>query len=160
MTIPRFRCLYLCTLPSTLVDCLCLLSYLLLIAPVLLVDPRQCRQPMLLGLRIHPNCTTIPPYLRLLMFDIRQRPLTRNSVFVSENEDVRVLAEEAVNVFEGSVRCFWIEEVDDWHERGVEEGPNYVEFPVQRLDTDGGDLDDCFGWSVLVLKREMFVSYP
>ena len=33
-------------------------------------------------------------------------------------------------------------QIDDWYKGGVEDGPDDVEFPLQRLDADGSDLDN------------------
>lgn len=54
-----------------------------------------------------------------------------------------VFAEEPVDVLEGAVGGFGIEEVDDGYEGSVKDDPDDVEFPAQGLDADGGDFDDC-----------------
>lgn len=66
-----------------------------------------------------------------------------NSILVSEDEDIMILAEETVHVLEGAVRSLWVEEVDDGEEGSVEDDPDDVEFPAEGLDTDGGNFDDC-----------------
>lgn len=42
-----------------------------------------------------------------------------------------VLSEETINVFQGPVGRLGVEEVDDWYKRKVEDGPDYVELPLQ-----------------------------
>lgn len=74
--------------PNQDLDLLKLLNPLLLITSLPLIHPRQSRQPMLLRIGIHTNRTTIPPHLCLLMLDIRQRPLTRDGIFIRKDEDI------------------------------------------------------------------------
>ena len=102
------------------------------------------------------------------MLDVRQGPLGRDGIFVGENEDLRfgvsglvreifvrepyvfVLAEHAVDVFESAVGGLGEEEVDNGDEGGVEDGPDDVEFPVERLDSWGkGWLVDRSAGSIL-----------
>ena len=85
---------------------------------------------------------SVVTYLSLFALDVSKRTLGRDSIFIPEDQDVLVVSEETVNIFESAVRGFGVEEVDDWDERGVEDGPNDVEFPVEGLNADGGDFND------------------
>ena len=85
---------------------------------------------------------SVVAYLSLFTLDVSKRTLGRDSIFVPEDQDVLVVSEETVNVFQGAVRGFGIEKVDDWNERGVEDGPNDIEFPLEGLDADRGDFND------------------
>ena len=76
------------------------------------------------------------------MLDVSKRTLGRDSIFIPEDQNVLVVAEETINVFEGAIRSFGVEEVDDWDERGVEDGPNNIKFPMEGLNADRGDLND------------------
>ena len=82
-------------------------------------------------------------YLSLFTLDVSKRTLGRDSIFVPEDQDVLVVSEETVNIFQGAVRGFGIEKVDDWNERGVEDGPNDIEFPLEGLNANRGDFNDC-----------------
>ena len=81
-------------------------------------------------------------YLSLFMLDVSKRTLGRDSIFIFVDQDVLVVSEETVNIFEGAIRGFGVEEVDDWDEGGVEDGPNDIEFPLEGLNADGGDFND------------------
>ena len=85
---------------------------------------------------------SVVAYLSLFTLDVSKRTLGRDSIFIPEDQDVLVVTEETVNIFQGAVRGFGVEEVDDWDERGVEDGPNDVEFPVKALNADRGDFND------------------
>ncbi len=65
------------------------------------------------------------------MLDISKRTLGRDSIFVLEDQDILVVSEETVNIFEGAIRGFRIEKVDDWDEGGVEDGPNDIKLPME-----------------------------
>ena len=78
----------------------------------------------------------------LLGLEVLLRARGRGGVGVPVDEDVVVLAEEAVDVLERAVGRLGVEEVDDGHEREVEDGPDDVEAPVDAGDADGRDLDD------------------
>ena len=54
-----------------------------------------------------------------------------------------VLTEETVNVLEGAVGGFGVKEVDNGHEGSVENRPNDIKLPLQGLNPDRGDFDDC-----------------
>jgi hypothetical protein len=60
---------------------------------------------------------------------------------VFEHEDIVMIHEVSVDVFEGTACCLWIEEIHEWHERSVEHGPDDVELPTKRADTYGSDLN-------------------
>lgn len=77
------------------------------------------------------------------MFDIGCGPARCDCVFVSEYQDALVVAEESVDVFETSLGCFGIEEINHWHKGEVENGPDDVEFPVQTLNPYWRYLDHC-----------------
>jgi hypothetical protein len=63
-----------------------------------------------------------------------------DGVLVAEDENVVVLTEQTVDILESSTGCLWVEEVDDWNEGGVEDGPDDVELPLEVLNTDWSDL--------------------
>lgn len=109
--------------------------------PALLVRLGHTRQPLLHRLRIRIDDATVPPYLVLVMLHVLQRPLLADGVLVPEHQDGRIIPEQAVNVLERAVGRFRVEEIDNGHERGVENGPDDVEFPLQGLDADGCDFD-------------------
>ena len=81
-------------------------------------------------------------YLSLFTLDVSKRTLGRDGIFIPEDQDVLVVTEETVNIFQGAVRGFGVEEVDDWNERGVEDGPNNIKLPMEGLNADGGDFDN------------------
>jgi diphthamide synthase (EF-2-diphthine--ammonia ligase) len=60
---------------------------------------------------------------------------------ISEHEDVVMLHEVSVDIFQRSACCLGIEQVDEWYESTVENGPDDVELPTERADTDWGDFD-------------------
>lgn len=119
-------------------------SHLLLVSrpPAFLIRPGHTRQPLLHHLRIRRHDTTIPPDLILLMLHILPRPLLTNGIFIPAHNNLIILAEKAIDILERPARRLRVEEVDDGHERRVEDGPDDVEFPLQRLDADGRDLHD------------------
>ena len=74
-----------------------------------------------------------------------------------------ILAEHAIDVFEGAVCSFRVEEVDGGDEGEVEDGPDDVEFPVEALDAYGCDFDDYTILSailVLLPTPLIFLAYP
>ena len=78
------------------------------------------------------------------MLDVTPRSLWANGFFVPAYNDTMVLTEEAVDILEGAVGGFRVKEVDYWHERGVEYSPDDVESPLESLNTDRSDLDNCW----------------
>ena len=93
------------------------------------------------------------------MLDVCGGSFACDGVLISEDQDTLILAEQAVNVFEFAVGCFGVEsdsmvslslrgngglglQIDDGDERSIEDGPDDVEFPVQGLDANGGNLND------------------
>ena len=78
------------------------------------------------------------------MLDVTPRSLRADGLFIPAHDDAVVFAEEAIDIFESAVGGLRVEEVDYGDEGGVEDSPDDVEFPVEGLDTDGGDFDD---WS-------------
>ena len=76
------------------------------------------------------------------MLDISKRTLGRDSIFVLEDQDILVVSEETVNIFEGAVRGFRVEKIDDWDEGGVEDGPDDIKLPMEGLNADGGDFNN------------------
>lgn len=85
---------------------------------------------------------TVASYLGLFMLDVGKRTLGRDRVFILEDEDVPVVTEETVNIFEGAIRGFGVEKVDYWDEGGIEDGPNNIELPLKGLDADGSDFNN------------------
>ena len=81
-------------------------------------------------------------YLSLFMLDVGQRTLGRDSIFIPEDQDVLVVSEETVNIFEGAVRGFRVEEVDNRDKGGVEDGPDDIKLPMEGLNADGGNFND------------------
>ena len=61
--------------------------------------------------------------------------------FVLEHEDVVVLHEVSIDVFQGPASGLWVEQVDERHKSAVEYGPDDVELPVEGADADWGDFD-------------------
>lgn len=51
-------------------------------------------------------------------------------------------AEVFVDVFECAAGGFGEEEIYDWYEAEVEDGPDDVEAPAESADSDGGDFYD------------------
>lgn len=86
--------------------------------------------------------TVYHPKLVLFCLLVSQWPLCANSIWVVENEDVVVLAEQTIDIFERAVRSLRVEEVDDGHKRRVKDRPNDVKLPLQRSDTDRGDFNN------------------
>ena len=60
---------------------------------------------------------------------------------VFEHEDVVVLHEISVDVFQRSARGLRVEQVDERYKCAVKHGPDDVEFPVERINADGSDFD-------------------
>lgn len=54
-------------------------------------------------------------------------------------------AEVFVDVFECATGGFGEEEIYDWYEAEVEDGPDDVEAPAESADSDGGDFYDLWG---------------
>jgi hypothetical protein len=53
---------------------------------------------------------------------------------------------------QGSSGCFGVEEVDAGDKGEIQDSPDDVEFPVEVLDPDGGDLNDlCTSVSTQIL---------
>lgn len=113
--------------------------------PTLLVRSRQTLQSVPHRPVADPDGAAVPPHLALIMLFVGGRPLRRNGIGVFEDEDILVLAEEAVEVFEAAAGRFGIEEVDGGYKGEVEDGPDDVEPPMERLDTNRGDLNNCCG---------------
>ena len=74
---------------------------------------------------------SVAAYLSLFMLNVSKRTLRRDSIFILEDEDVLVVTEETVNIFEGAIRGFGVEKVNDWDEGGVEDGPDNIELPLE-----------------------------
>lgn len=117
-------------------------NFLIMPPSLLLIRLGHTRQPLLHRLRIGADNATIPPHLILIMFHILQRPLLANGVLIPKHEDFRIIPEQPIDILERAVGRFRVEEIDDGHERGVEDGPDDVEFPLQGLDADGCDFDN------------------
>ena len=85
---------------------------------------------------------SVDAYLSLFMLNVSKRTLGRDSIFILENEDVLVISEEAVNIFEGAIRGLGVEKVDDWNEGGVEDSPYNIKLPLEGLNADGGNFNN------------------
>ena len=60
---------------------------------------------------------------------------------ISEHEDIVVLHEISVDVFQRPACSFWVEQVYERHKCAVEHCPDDVELPVERIDADWCDFD-------------------
>lgn len=70
---------------------------------------------------------------------------------VLEHKDVIVIHEVFVDILKRTASCFRIEQIHEWHEGPVEDGPDDVEFPAESSDADGSDFDDDeVAWSIVV----------
>ena len=54
-----------------------------------------------------------------------------------------IVAKHAIDVFEGTIGGFGVEKVDNGDEGGVENCPDDVEFPLQALNANWRDFDNC-----------------
>ena len=58
--------------------------------------------------------------------------------------------EVSVDILERAACCFGIEEVHEWHECSVKDGPDDVELPTEGADTDRCNFnDDEITWTAL-----------
>lgn len=92
--------------------------------------------------RIH---TTPPAHLTIFLFNIPQWSRRLRSLFILVHQNIlstRVRAEVFVDVFECAAGGFGEEEIYDWYEAEVEDGPDDVEAPAESADSDGGDFYD------------------
>lgn len=64
------------------------------------------------------------------------------SYLVSEHENIRMIHEILVDVFQRASGRLRIEEVNERHERAVEYCPDNVELPAEISDADGSDFHD------------------
>jgi len=73
----------------------------------------------------------------------QQRPsrAKRLSYLVFEDKNVLILHEVAIDVFQGAISCFWVEEVYQRHERSIKGQPYNVELPMQGFDPYRGNLN-------------------
>jgi hypothetical protein len=92
--------------------------------------------------------TAVTAYLALLVLDVLSGTLRRccdlgvlsaNGIvladdqmtyLVLEHEDIVMLHEVPVDILESATCGLWIEEIYEWHEGSVEDGPDDVEFPA------------------------------
>jgi hypothetical protein len=58
------------------------------------------------------------------------------------SQSTLALPEDVVDFLEGTVGGFWVEEVDDREDEGVDYGENYVGFVADGAESDRGDHDD------------------
>lgn len=79
---------------------------------------------------------------KLVLLNVLEWPDAARGIGVLVHEDVVVLAEVAVEIFEGAVGGLWIEEIHNRDEAEIQHCPNDVELPAQGLDTGGGDFDN------------------
>ena len=75
----------------------------------LLIRKIHLGQPAPHSLRVRAYNTTVPSNLALLVLDVRGWALACDGVFISEDEDVLVLAEQAVDVLEFAIGGFGVE---------------------------------------------------
>jgi hypothetical protein len=132
---------------------------LLLLLLALLVDrhaisvPRHCHRCS--------SCvdTAVATYLVFFILNVLERSLRRccnlrglsaaedglvkNRIthLVFEHKDIVMIHKVFVNILKSPACCLWIEEVNEWHECSVEHSPDDVEFPTERADTNGRDLN-------------------
>lgn len=78
----------------------------------------------------------------LLLLNVLRGPFAANDILVAEHQQWWVIAVVCIEVFESSVCCLRIEEVDCWDEHQIEYGPNDVEVPTEILDTNRGDFNN------------------
>ena len=69
-----------------------------------------------------------------VLLDILERSLAGRGVVVPVNEDIAVLSKVAIEILQSAVRSLGIEKVDYGHKGKVEDCPDDVEFPAERLD--------------------------
>lgn len=119
------------------------LNFLLMGVTAFLVRFRQSLESLLYCCRISADNAAIPPYFPLVMLDVSRGPTGRDCIFVPEYQNALVVAEEPVDIFKASLGCFWVQKIHGWHKGEVENGPDYVEFPLQTLNADWGYLDHC-----------------
>jgi hypothetical protein len=50
--------------------------------------------------------------------------------------------EVSVDILERAACCFGIEEINQWYECSIEDGPDDVELPAEGADADWGDFHD------------------
>lgn len=81
---------------------------LLYISINFLIRQIHLRQPLPHRLGIGTNNTTIPPHLTLFVLNVGSRPFAGDGIFVAEDEDVLIFAEEAVDIFEFAVGSFGV----------------------------------------------------
>lgn len=117
-----------------------LLNALFLITS-LLVDPLDGFDAILLCLGISTDNTTVSSHLSLLVLDVCQWPLRGNGIFVFKDEDIFVLSEQSVDILECTVGCLGVEKIYDWYKGRIEDSPDYIEFPVESLDPNGGNFN-------------------
>ena len=76
------------------------------------------------------------------MLNVAPRSLRADGLFVPAHDNGVVLAEEAIDIFEGTVGGLWVEEVDYGDKGGVEDCPDDVEFPLEGLNADRSNFND------------------
>ena len=81
-------------------------------------------------------------HLLFFLLDEFRRACGLSGHLVSEYKKIRLRSEVVVDIFKSTSSRLRIEEVREWNERSVEDGPDDVEFPVQGLDADLSDFDD------------------
>lgn len=82
---------------------------LLYISINFLIRQIHLRQPLPHSLGISTDNTTIPPHLTLFVLDVGGRPFAGDGIFIAEDEDILIFAEEAVDVLEFAVGRFRVE---------------------------------------------------
>lgn len=61
---------------------------------------------------------------------------------VSEDENVGMIHEVSVDIFQRSSGCLGVKQVDERYEGSVEDCPDDVELPAEVSDADGSNLND------------------
>ena len=67
---------------------------------------------------------------------------SRVAYLVLEHKDVVMVHEVSVDILERAACCFGIEEINQWYECSIEDGPDDVELPAEGADADWCDFQD------------------
>ena len=65
----------------------------------------------------------------------------RDSFLIVADDDLGVLAEQAIDILQSAVCSFGVEEVDNGNESGIEDDPDDIETPLEGLNAYRGNLD-------------------
>lgn len=75
------------------------------------------------------------------MLHILQRPFLADRILVPEDDNLRVLPKESINVLQRLACRLGIQKVHDRDESSVEDSPDDVEPPMQGLNADRCNFD-------------------